>query len=394
MNLDVRTIMLVFSALTFMSAGLLALVGMRAVNVKGIWHWAVANLLFAGGFAFSYSFSSTLPNQLHAPIILASLMIVSGICLQYLGIRRFMGKPDDWRFVAIAIVTVLISGLWFTGYHNNVTGRAIVNSIALAIVFAACARELLIPAASPLKVAYWLTGFSFSALSVLLFSRALVLWQSSPESYGLFQNVPINPVTFMGSCLLQLATLFGYVLMIDYRMVGDLERLASQDPLTGILNRRRLEEEATKLQALSIRTGKSMTLMMLDIDHFKNVNDRYGHQVGDEILRHAALTIQKAIREYDYFARYGGEEFCILLPATTKDEAFAQGERLRRLYAEAPFVLDGQPLHSTISIGIADSADTGTEFRLLVQAADQALYEAKQSGRNLVKVYSLQTTFV
>lgn len=388
MNLDVRTIMLVFSALTFMSAGLLALVGKHADNVKGIWHWAMANFLFACGFAFSYSYSTALPNQLHAPIILASLLIVSGICLQYFGIRRFKGKSDDWRLAAIVVVTVLISGLWFTAYQNTVMNRAIVNSITFGIVFAACARELLIPAESPLKIAYWLTGFSFSALSVLLFARAFVLWQSSAESYGLFQNIPINPVTFFGICLLQVATVFGYVLMIDYRMVGDLDRLASQDPLTGVLNRRRLEEEAARLQALSIRGGKPLAVMMLDLDHFKKVNDRYGHQVGDEVLQHAARTIQKAIREYDCFARYGGEEFCILLPATTKHEAFAQGERLRRLYAEAPFVIDGHPLPSTISIGIADSADSGLEFRLLVQAADQALYEAKQSGRNLVKVHS------
>lgn len=388
MNLDVRTIMLVFSALTFMSAGLLALVGKHANNVKGVGHWALANLLLACGFAFSYSYSTSIPNQLHLPIILASLLVVSGNCLQYFGIRRFKGKPDDWRFAVAVFSAVLISGLWFTGYQNNVIGRAIANSITLGIVLAACARELLIPAAKPLKISYWLTGASFGALSLLLFTRALILWQSSAESYGLFQNIPLNPLTFLGICLLQVATLFGFVLMIDYRMVSDLEQLASKDPLTGILNRRRLEEEAVRLQALSLRTGRPLAIMMIDIDHFKSVNDRYGHQVGDEILRHAAQSIQSAIRDYDYFARYGGEEFCILLPATTKDEAFAQGDRLRRLYAEAPFVLDGQPLLSTISVGIADSSDIGGEFRLLVQAADQALYDAKQSGRNLVRVYS------
>lgn len=389
-NLDVRTIMLVFSALAFMSAGLLALVGKHADNVKGIGHLALANLLFACGFAFSYSYSTDLPNQLHAPIILASLLIVSGICLQYFGIRRFKGKSVDWRFAAIVIGTILISGLWFTAYQGKVMNRAIMNSIIFGLVYAACARELLIPAESPLKLAYWLTGFCFSGLSLLLFARGFILWQSSAESYGLFQNIPINPLTFLSICLLQIATLFGYVLMIDYRLVGDLERLASRDPLTGIMNRRRLEEEAARLQALSIRGGKPMAIMMLDIDHFKKVNDRYGHQVGDEILRHAATTIQTAIRDYDFFARYGGEEFCILLPAATKEEAMAQGERLRQLYADTPFILDGQPLHSTISIGIADSSDTDAEFRQLVKVADQALYEAKQAGRNMVRIYTPQ----
>lgn len=388
MSLDVRTIMLVFSALTLMFSGLLALAGKYSSNVKGVGHWALANLLMASGFAFSYSFSTASPNQQPWPIILASVLIVCGLCLQYSGIQRFKDKPINWRFVAITVGAIFLSGIWFTGVQNNVMGRAIVNSVIFGIVFAACARELLIPAESPLRIAYWLTGISYGALSLLVFARAVILWQSSAESYGLFQNIPINPLTFLGVCLLQFSTMFGYVLMLDYRLVGELGKLASLDPLTGAFNRRRLEEEASRLQARSIRTGDPIAVMMIDVDHFKKVNDRYGHQVGDEVLRHLAKTIEAAIRADDYFARYGGEEFCILLPSTTKNEAYVLAERLRQVYADNPFLFASQRLPSTISIGIADSVDAGTEFKLLVQAADNALYEAKQAGRNLVMQYS------
>ena len=133
--------------------------------------------------------------------------------------------------------------------------------------------------------------------------------------------------------------------------------------------------------------------MMIDVDHFKKVNDRYGHQVGDEVLRHVAKTIGAAIRTDDYFARYGGEEFCILLPSTTKDEAYVLGERLRQAYADNPFVIDGQRLQSTISIGIADSVEVGKAFKSLVVAADEALYDAKQAGRNLVMQHSRLRAF-
>jgi len=388
MSLDVRTIMLVLSALTFMFSGLLALAGKYSSNVKGVGYWALASLLMAGGFGLSYSFSTTLPSQHSWPVILASVLIASGLSLQYCGLQRFKDKPINWKFAAFAVGAVLFSGIWFTGLHNDVTGRAIANSILFAIVFAACARELLIPAESPLRIAYWLTGVSFGAFSVLALARAAILWQSSAESYGLFQNIPINPLTFLGVCLLQFSTMFGFVLMLDYRLVGELDKLASLDPLTGAFNRRRLEEEALRLQARSIRTGEPMAVVMIDVDHFKNVNDRYGHQVGDEVLRHIAKTIGTAIRAGDYFARYGGEEFCILLPSTTKDEAYVLGERLRQIHVDNPFIFDGQRLQSTVSIGIADSVDVGNEFRLLILAADKALYEAKQAGRNLVMQHS------
>jgi diguanylate cyclase len=388
MNLDVRTIMLVSSALTLMFSGLLALAGKYSGNVKGVGHWALANLLVASGFGFSYSFSSTSPGQHHLPIIAASVLIVSGLCLQYAGIQRFKDKPINWRFAAIAVGAVLLSEIWFTGIHSDVMSRAIANSIIFGVISAACARELLIPAESPLRIAYWLTGISFGAFSMLVFARAVILWQSSADSYGLFQNIPINPLTFLGVCLLQFSTMFGFVLMLDYRLVGELDKLASLDPLTGAFNRRRLAEEASRLQARSIRTGAPLAVVMIDVDHFKKVNDSYGHQVGDEVLRHVAKTIEMAIRADDYFARYGGEEFCILLPSTTKDEAYVLGERLRQVYADNPFSVDGQRLQSTISIGIADSVDVGTDFKSLVLAADKALYEAKLAGRNLVMQHS------
>lgn len=388
MSLDVRTIMLVLAALTLMFSGLLALAGKYSSNVKGVGHWALASLLTASGFGFSYSFSTTSPSQQSWPVILASVLIAGGLCLQYCGLQRFKDQPINWRFAAVAVSAVLLSGIWFTGIHNDVMNRAIANSLIFAIIFAACARELLIPAESPLRIAYWLTGISFCAFSVLALARAVILWHSSAESYGLFQNIPINPLTFLGVCLLQFSTMFGFVLMLDYRLVGELDKLASLDPLTGAFNRRRLEEEASRLQARSIRTGDPMTVVMIDVDHFKKVNDRYGHQVGDEVLRHVAKTIGMAIREDDYFARYGGEEFCILLPTTTEDAAYVLGERLRQLYADNAFLFNGQRLRSTISIGIADSVDVGAEFKLLIQAADKALYQAKQSGRNLVLRHS------
>ncbi len=386
MSLDVRTIMVVFSVVMLLFSGLLALVRKYSDGIDGIdgvGHWALANVLISVGFGFSYWLSSFLSGQTW-PIVFASVLIVSGLCLQLSGIQRFKGKPTNWRFAFIAVSAVLLNGVWFSVISGDIVGRAIANSIVFGIVFTACARELLIPAESPLKIAYWLTGVSFGALAVLVFARAIFLWLSAAEHYSLFQNAPINPLTFLGVCLLQVCAMFGFVLMLDYRLVGQLGKLATLDPLTGAFNRRLLEEEASRLQARSTRTGSPMAVMMIDVDHFKDVNDRYGHQVGDRVLQLLAKTIETEIRTGDYFARYGGEEFCILLPATLEEEAYVLAERLREVYADCASLFEGKPLQSTLSIGIADSVDVGPEFNLLLQAADQALYDAKKTGRNKV----------
>ncbi|PPC90227.1 MAG: GGDEF domain-containing protein, partial [Methylotenera sp.] len=156
----------------------------------------------------------------------------------------------------------------------------------------------------------------------------------------------------------------------------------------GTLNRRRIEEDALRLRARCMRTGETLAIMMIDIDFFKTINDRYGHPAGDKVLCSLAEIAQNSIRPDDYFARYGGEEFCMLLTATTEKEAFELAERLRLAFAEFTLTLGKDRINVTVSIGVADSNDIGLVFEDLVTAADQALYRAKQKGRNQVITYS------
>jgi diguanylate cyclase len=127
---------------------------------------------------------------------------------------------------------------------------------------------------------------------------------------------------------------------------------------------------------------------MIDVDHFKSVNDKFGHPVGDEVLRRLVAVAEHSVRGDDYFARYGGEEFCVLLPTTNEEAASGLAERLRQAYADIKMEFGGKIFHSTISIGVADSLHVGSEFSALIAAADQALYRAKESGRNRVVAFS------
>jgi diguanylate cyclase (GGDEF)-like protein len=182
--------------------------------------------------------------------------------------------------------------------------------------------------------------------------------------------------------LAQLCLTFGFVLMLNYRLANDLNDLAMHDALTGAFNRRSLETELVRMLARCSRTGDVIAVIMMDVDHFKTVNDRHGHAAGDEVLRRLSAVAQDSIRTEDFFARYGGEEFCIVLPSTTAEKARDLAERLRRNYAEMTVRYADQAIQSTVSIGIADSRQSGVSMDCLLNYADQALYRAKREGRN------------
>ncbi|HEU4708165.1 MAG TPA: GGDEF domain-containing protein [Methylophilaceae bacterium] len=272
--------------------------------------------------------------------------------------------------------------------HPDVNVRSMANSLLFAIVYTACARELLISVESPLKTAYWFTGISFAIFAALMWFRVVNILLVQPDADGLFIDIPLNQVSFFITSIIQLCVTFGFVLMLNYRLVLDLQKIASRDVLTGAFNRRRLEEEAERLRVRCLRMGESLAIMMIDIDDFKLINDRYGHPAGDEVLRHLVAISLASIRADDYFARYGGEEFCILLPNSTEKEALVLAERLRRTCEATTAVFNGKTLSSTVSIGVADSTSASLEFPSLVSAADQALYSAKQAGKNRVAAYS------
>ena len=387
MGLDIRTIMVMFAMLALMFFGLLELAGLHVGSIRGVRQWAVANLCTGLGLGLAYFYTYPTPGH-NWTIVLGATLIATGISLQFTGIQAFKEERSDWRMILLIVGVAFLQNVWFGVLHPDINSRAIANSFLFAIVYAACARALLISIEPPLRTAYWFTGMSFAVLVVVMLVRGVMIWLSPPGSYGLYVNMPLNPLSFFIGSMIQLCVTFGFLLMLNYRLITDLQKISSRDALTGALNRRSLEEEASRLQAHCGRTGDALAIMMIDVDKFKSINDRYGHPVGDEVLRRLAEIVQTSIRADDYFARYGGEEFCVLLPSTTENEAWRLAERLRQAYAKMTLDLREESLNSTISIGVADSTSIGLKFSSLVAAADQALYRAKQEGRNLVVAYS------
>jgi diguanylate cyclase (GGDEF)-like protein len=167
-----------------------------------------------------------------------------------------------------------------------------------------------------------------------------------------------------------------------------LERRAYTDYLTGLANRRHFLEQAENELARTLRYGRELSILMLDLDHFKQVNDTYGHKVGDLVLKRLSELCRATLRDVDVVGRIGGEEFAVLLPETGTAQAMDTAERLRSSIAAAHVTPEsGLPVHFTVSFGVTTLSEKDTNIDILLNQADQALYRAKRDGRNRVCLY-------
>ncbi|MEN6324785.1 MAG: diguanylate cyclase [Syntrophomonas sp.] len=169
------------------------------------------------------------------------------------------------------------------------------------------------------------------------------------------------------------------------RMESDLRTLATMDALTGIYNRRTIIEIGNNEFARCNRYGQPLSLLMLDIDHFKHVNDTYSHAVGDQALRQLAAECNELLRSIDSLGRLGGEEFLVILPQTNLEDARIAAERLRQTVAEQPIQCDGFAFNITISIGVSNCCPNDVDIETAIHRADIAMYRAKENGRNRVE---------
>ena len=167
-------------------------------------------------------------------------------------------------------------------------------------------------------------------------------------------------------------------------LLGRLRRLASHDPLTDLANRRTLEQALALEWERWQRHATPFSVSVLDIDHFKRINDRYGHGGGDRVLAAAARRLRRQARKVDVVARWGGEEFVVLMPATAEEDAGVAAERQRQVLANGPIALDDEAVPVTISVGVATVNAGDADVGAVIARADAALYQAKADGRDRV----------
>ncbi|UAW98811.1 diguanylate cyclase [Halopseudomonas nanhaiensis] len=242
--------------------------------------------------------------------------------------------------------------------------------------------------------------------AVMLGTRAFTIWEQRPNLVRFKSYQPITGLAdemYQNVTILPLRSTNGetdHVCLIIYDVTGvavnkrqlesanaQLQELALRDGLTGLLNRRYWEQCVEREFARHMRYDTPVSLVMFDIDHFKAVNDTYGHQTGDEVIREVARVTRNMARETDYAGRYGGEEFVVLLPDTDLNGGRQFAERLRLAICKLRVDHEGKPLQFTVSLGAACLDSKMNTHAELVERADKALYQSKENGRNQTTVF-------
>ncbi len=312
----------------------------------------------------------------NAANLLAQAMVV-------VAVRMLLGEPLRLRLIAgIAVVGWLGLG-WLGVVHPDYRLRVLWGSLVIFCNLALQAQALLNGRSRARSVLLLLLAVSAG----LLLWRNGALWfgDAAPSSLGAPGAVNYLYVLFAG--MQPLFASVAFLLLYGDVLQRRLYTLARVDPLTGVNNRLALNEMATRVLAAAGRSGETVGVLMLDADHFKKVNDQFGHAGGDEVLRALVRTIAATLRASDVIGRVGGEEFVVLAPGTNMAALVVLAERIRETLAAKPLTVDGASLHLTVSIGAAVAPRGARDFASVLRLADQALYAAKRAGRNRVATH-------
>ncbi|AKJ32229.1 GGDEF domain-containing protein [Caldimonas brevitalea] len=374
MKLDAQTLFLsMWANVTLTSIALLIGVNWRQAR-SGIRAWHAAMWLQSLGWALLMGAYRIWPMQLSTAGVGA--LLASHSCA-YLAAQAYLRQPAHrwWVYGLPAAATLLH---WIS-FHHFAVRIAVVNA-ALAAQMSWLAWLLLRPRVGHAGWRWrWLAGTALLASALLVFARTvLAMW--APSEYPAFDSP--HPLNVLGLVVanagLMIATL-AFLLAHRDEAEQELERRANIDGLTGSLNRRVLLERGEQAWSLARRHGQRLAVLMLDIDHFKQINDQRGHPVGDHALVLFAQALQRGMRPSDLAGRYGGEEFCVVLPLSGLEAACAVDGRLRETLAADVSPALGFTLD--FSAGAAELQADDTSLAEVVARADRALYRAKEGGR-------------
>lgn len=387
LGLDFKTMVVMATLLTFCMSALLLF--MRFHGIRGPEYWAAGNL----SISFSMLFVVFHYDDVEHWVSLILSLMVFGQSVRLLGIRRYTGQKVRYYFPFAMVFGLLLLNVFTLGLLQNQPLTVFVNS--MGVVFLHIGSGWLLyqfsikPSRAPVeRITCQITAFIFFTMALLMVYRGV----SALFADGAILDHPMgwqpNVWTLLVGSMLQMFVTFGLVMMVSYRKSAELELYAHYDALTGILNRRGLESAAQHLSSFGRRNDSGLVMLLLDIDLFKHINDRWGHPVGDEVLRQLTRQIKTQTRQEDVLARYGGEEFCLLLPGSTEQEGIQCAERIRQSVESLRIVQGADTLQFTVSVGITCARLAGYDFRNLLASADAALYAAKKAGRNQGVAYS------
>jgi diguanylate cyclase (GGDEF)-like protein len=379
--MDIKTLLLALAlgnlslcaALFFFEAG--ARRGNQPARVHATWTWAKQCQAVAWGLLY---LRGELPDFLTIPF--ANALLFAGFALDASALWEQAGRRV-WRpylLPALGASIGLYTGAWLLQAPAGI--RIAIGSVAAGFFFVAGAAAL---------GRGWSNGTPlrrYLVVAMLALSAAVVLrglWSLLPEGVNGVSTLAVQAVGVVAVYLMMLSNAFGYLLLVREQAQGELARLEVVDPLTDVPNRRGFYQALTPWIALARRPGMPASLIVLNLDQFKRVNDSYGHPAGDMVLKTMVDVCKKQLRDSDQMGRLGGAEFAILLPRTSIEDATMVAERIRQAVAALPVKAEKAVISMTASLGVTVIRAEDSTVSLF-KRADEALQAAKQAGRNRV----------
>lgn len=377
-SIDPRTTIVLISTMSgLMALVLYALRRSYPPSIRGLSQWSKALLVVVVGGAFAASrgklpeiFTTAVPN----------FLLCWGVYSLYAGSQRFFGvRPRSLQWLAF-ISGVVLTTMWFTWGSPNYPMRLRMVTGVFGILFALHAW-LIYRQGTPTFARILAIG-TLAFITLIQVAR-LVTTFVFPMGSDVLDPAPQHVIFIVSFSFSILLLSISMVLMAGDSLRVELEYLATRDSLTNALTRRYIDEACAHELARSGRNDKPLAMLLMDLDHFKRINDTHGHQAGDAVLVDFVKSVRTLLRGKDLLGRFGGEEFVVLLPETPLSDALVVAERIRAACANPP---DPTKIACTVSIGVSTNTDSGDTVDTLMARADVALYKAKSEGRNRVVI--------
>ena len=377
MSLDINTLFLVTIYVEAMLGLLLLFAWIQNPAIMAVAWWGVAHLLRALSVVLFGTYEAA-PEWI--AVDLSNAILFTAFAATWIGARVFDGRPVSYvGLFAGAVAWILVCRL--PAVAQSLEARVLISSSFITAYTWATAYEFWRGRDEPL-VSRWPAIFVFFAHGALFLLRtplaATLPWVSDRQ---VFDSVWLTVLSFE-ALLFAIATAFILLAMAKERAELLHKRAALIDPLTGIANRRAFLEGSQQMGRQVEADPRPVAVLLIDLDHFKSINDAFGHAIGDRVLQKFAKTAQTRIRAGDLIGRLGGEEFAIALYNVDGDEAMQVAESIRATFAGMAAEVDGHPVAATCSIGVSVSEPGPFEMSTMLAHADQALYLAKEQGRN------------
>ena len=387
--MDLRTLFILTVLINIIIAFIMAIYWRTQKTYAGFGYWTLANVAMTITF-FLFSLKGIAPE--FVTVVIANTSAVSGAFFRYAGVRFFWGAESlpHVRFHQAVVVVCALLLTYYTCIDDNIVLRLFAVSLIVSGYFLATARNMIKGATQGYPYEAWTLALLNLVYATLMMGRAFE-WLIFPEARHLLIASSMSTLYFSSILLLEVTTALLFLMLNSQRlaknllqMQGDLEKLAASDMLTGLYNRRKLEEVCTAALTHARVHNRPSALLLIDLDHLKQMNDTFGHPAGDALLNTVVKTIRSQLRDQDILGRLGGDEFVVVLPATPEDAAKTFADQIRQSVQCQPFLWEDQEMAMSISVGVAALSDADCNWQDWLKRADTNLYQAKKGGRNQI----------